>query len=1040
MAESLTQRLESAQNVLTDIQTLLKGSSPDHPDEDQNMTLVNRTLATLEALETELLHIAEEHSQPPPPSPVSASPSTSHPVKSKPESHDKELLGIRDLKLVHSLLDFLVLQGVYPALLAGVGIPLNRRIRSVGIAVDHSLTQMSSQTALPAALDDTKLLNRLHRLTGITVRIMSLVTDSRSPHGFTTLRSILQSRYLLDLYSALIQLHYLATTYPTQVPSELAQNGDRLDSALTHLIDHIDPFRSLESLTTLLSVRSPVTPPVWFRSRCGQLLSRVIARPQGIRILIAFMLDDQDDTSVTPARLEGLARIVFAVPRQYLSRDAYYRVIAPQLHNLFTNIVNVTLQQNYRGTTRRNQVGKPLTDGKLVSAVTYLCSQFYHRSPQYADQYILDPIVAPFRRCLSSEMTKQPPQDGTTLVSEETLQFSLQALHLLLLTNDISVELFEYSLLPIAPLLYRIYDFSKSSPVTHEQPILDILLPLFRLTTQATSLIILKRMAFSRTEWIQCAPGPSGGVELRHVSPEQRQSNGKSSLSSDNQPLLNQFLAAHLNPETFAEFLRALAQDRLVGDFFVILLKEYTSLASGGGGSSKWLETSLFLMNLIATLTERLGPTILGRPGQILEFANDTLERWLLQTEGPNLNEPQVPRVTKSNRLEPEGSDLLHIVSDAEPNVAIGASGLGDVTPMGKTDESLPELGGGEELVLILNLITAVLTENKTLLGDEVQWLEITARHLELLKSIKNPIIQSVAADTSVKVHARLVRHAQRKTTGEQDELARSLNESRERYSQAMEALEEDILPIRAHGLSILRDMILSRDPLLHHDSAELVRTFDLFIQMVKNEESYLYLNAVKCLAALTDTHGMVFIPRLTALYQGTVEGTTLDHRLRAGEALLQTVQRSGEILGKYIHLIVPALLQVLLKEPEVPLRSSAISILSAVAETSVYTLQSWFQEIFNWMLQLLLLDKHVELRRAAIVLLVMLLRGHSGDLFQAVPTGCIKEIYQALKRIEAMDSDQLTRHHARTGLNDLRNIMRDYVDVKPPNGIVMLN
>ncbi|KAJ1958216.1 hypothetical protein IWQ62_004937 [Dispira parvispora] len=1040
MAEPLAHRLESAQNVLTDIQAFLKDSSVEPSDENQSTALVNRALTSLEALETELLRLAEEHSQPPPFSPTVVSSSTSRPVKSTPESRDKELLGIRDLKLVHSLLDFLVLQGVYPALLAGVGIPLNRRMRSVGVAVDHSLTQASPETALPGALENTEFLNRLSTLTDIAVRFTSMVTDSRSAHGFTTLRSILQSRYLLDLYAALIQLQYLATVHLAQVPSELAQNGDRLDSALSHLIDNIDPFRSLESLTTLLSVRSPVVPPAWFRSRCGQLLSRVIARPQGIQILIAFMLDDQDDTSVTPARLEGLARIVFAVPRQYHSRDTYYQVIAPQLHTLLTDNVNISLRQNYLGATRRNQPGKPPVDGKSVSAITYLCSQFYHKSPQYADRYILDSIITPFTRCLSNEVTKQSLQDGTTLVSEESLQFSLQALHFLLLTNDISVALFEHLLLPIAPLLYRIYDFSKSSPVTHEQPILDILLPLFRLTTQTTSLTLLKRMAFSRTEWVQCAPGPSGGVELRYVSPEQNQNDGKSSLSSDNQPLLNQLLAAHLNPDTFAEFLRALAQDRLVGDFFVILLKEYTSLASGGGGSSQWLETSLFLMNLIATLTERLGPTILGRPGQILEFANDTLERWLLQAEGPKNNEPHVPRVTKDNRLEPEGSGLLHIVSDAEPDVGIASSGLGETTPMGEPDESLPELGGGEELVLILNLISAVLTENKTLLDDEVRRLEITARHLELLKSLKNPAVQSVATDTSVRVHARLVRHSQKKATGEQDERARSLNESRERYSQAMEALEDDIVPIRAHGLIILRDMILSRDPLLHHDSVELTHAFDLFIQMVKNEESYLYLNAVKCLAALTDTHGMIFIPRLTALYQGTVKGTTLDHRLRAGEALLQTVQRSGQVLGKYIHLIVPALLRVLLDEPKVPLRSSAISILSVAAETSVYTLQPWLQEIFDWMLQLLLLDKHVELRRAAIVLLVMLLRGHSGDWFQAVPTGCIKEIYQALKRIEAMDSDQLTRHHARTGLDDLRNILRDYVDVKPPSGIVMLN
>lgn len=61
---------------------------------------------------------------------------------------------------------------------------------------------------------------------------------------------------------------------------------------------------------------------------------------------------------------------------------------------------------------------------------------------------------------------------------------------------------------------------------------------------------------------------------------------------------------------------------------------------------------------------------------------------------------------------------------------------------------------------------------------------------------------------------------------------------------------------------------------------------------------SYIYLNAVKGLSALTDVHGNEIIKKLGEIYSD--ENEKLDSRLRIGEALLQTIQRCGEALGKY--------------------------------------------------------------------------------------------------------------------------------------------
>jgi hypothetical protein len=42
----------------------------------------------------------------------------------------RELLGIKDLRVVHTLLEIVVTWGLYPQLLQGVGLPLSQRIKS----------------------------------------------------------------------------------------------------------------------------------------------------------------------------------------------------------------------------------------------------------------------------------------------------------------------------------------------------------------------------------------------------------------------------------------------------------------------------------------------------------------------------------------------------------------------------------------------------------------------------------------------------------------------------------------------------------------------------------------------------------------------------------------------------------------------------------------------------------------------------------------------------------------------------------------------
>ncbi|PHZ07293.1 uncharacterized protein RHIMIDRAFT_209508 [Rhizopus microsporus ATCC 52813] len=124
-----------------------------------------------------------------------------------------------------------------------------------------------------------------------------------------------------------------------------------------------------------------------------------------------------------------------------------------------------------------------------------------------------------------------------------------------------------------------------------------------------------------------------------------------------------------------------------------------------------------------------------------------------------------------------------------------------------------------------------------------------------------------------------------------------SLEASKEKYREAMKSLQDDLLPIRAHGMGILKDMALAKDPLVSSGEG-LSQLLDIFVRLIQDEDSYIYLNAVKGLSAMTDAYGNDIIKKLGDIYKD--KNQKLDNRLRIGEALLQTVQRCGDALGKY--------------------------------------------------------------------------------------------------------------------------------------------
>lgn len=111
-----------------------------------------------------------------------------------PVDEDPALEDAKRRRLLHALLDLISLEGIYPSLSSGVGIPLQQRVISVLPA-----GVIAKQTAIPASSrpHDEVL---LRQIMNVTLRIMLDPTPSIQP--------VIRGRILSDMISATADLAF----------------------------------------------------------------------------------------------------------------------------------------------------------------------------------------------------------------------------------------------------------------------------------------------------------------------------------------------------------------------------------------------------------------------------------------------------------------------------------------------------------------------------------------------------------------------------------------------------------------------------------------------------------------------------------------------------------------------------------------------------------------------------------------------------------------------------------------------------------------
>ncbi|KAG0269425.1 hypothetical protein DFQ27_003550 [Actinomortierella ambigua] len=968
----------------------------------------------------------------------------------------------------------------------------------------------------------------------------TIVLSPSTRQRFTTLGSILSGRHTTDLYAALIQLAFCpmpkmssgsplqqhAPTSPyttaekaklspatlrarpgaTAAPAERSQElllREKSAKMFHDIFNITEASRSLEALSVLLNASTPSHPtPPWFRAACGRHMSQILLQPGGVRVVLEYMLSGNSMASDTIKldQLEKMARLVLSVPSQAASMEQYFKGIIPQLLGILEADLQIGFEKpvsSNEGATAHGRQLPPTT--QLVHTATFIISRLLAKHPELGQMEIVASEVFPLwmwgttagksptgsdtipRADYSNTRTTTGDDDDNDgnvdggmdpiICSEYDIGKAVLFLHGFLVGNEPSPPLFDAFLNQAALGLYYFYQYATQFRSVLREKAKEILVVYARIMDTSDTVEFLKAVVMRRRPIVSAAlkqrlqplfdkgyiqpliemgsageayfaPGPSGGIVLR-----KRRSVDENAVTQ-----------LEMDVDVFLDFmseLEATGEGELAGDIFMYLLNEYQA-AKTRGSNAVSPRRMLTMLQLILNMTDKLGPSIMNKLTQIIGLSNNILEQQVVVLE----------RLASKNKEQ--GDEVANDLRDEE-------------------EEEESDL---DFLSLVLTLFSAILSENEKLTTQDKHMLGLTLVHLKPLADHPVMEIRRLAHDLLTLIPVR-IEDSPAKESRPKTEMELGM----EKYASALAALQDQLLPVRAHGLHMLRELILTKSAVFGVPSSihgqgdsdqpsetginerELDHALDIFIQHVQEQDSFIYLNAVKGLSALTDAYGAQILKKLMSVY--TDKKQDLDTRLKVGEALIQTVQRCGEALGRYTDALLPGLYEVLSTQQETSssgndihapsqkptksreslktaeelkaeedaeaeggvidevsmLRSSALTILATACESSSTALLPQMRYLVDWVLAILDLDQQREVRRAATLVLILLFRAQGGQTLYRVEGDQLKRALRMLRYIEQVDHDPLTRAQARTALADLDDLVRDELGISGGGG-----
>ena len=777
---------------------------------------------------------------------------------------DPSLEDAKRRRVLHALLDLISLEGIYPSLSSGIGIPLQQRVISV---LPAGVIAKQSNIPLNESPHDEGLLNN------ILFIISSIVVDTRP-----SIQSVVRGRILSDIISGALDLSHNSKEISIERKSYYQDIISKVIEAYVYTTDNVlyilNRCRTPSSilLPTLSSFLQTETAP-WFKTKISSYISRVPLRQEGVLQTILFVTSQfaptlgreaQDQASNGPhftvQAIMHVSRLLSSVP-QYMDPVVYFSTIAPQLLALIDgDDPDLKKTASYvvgNGILGKRAYGAPGTIGHSIFVEPLF--KVLTADLDTSSQHLLG----------ISDVSKNG-SSAQLLVNESTLALAISRLKSLALQHP-NPGLVKRLVYPILVPLWGLASFTQEiqQGVIHK----DSMALLQTYFGVSVGIDPLKKLV-NHLLW---NGGPTWTYKL---------SEGRTTLVRRDSSHLDQLNVIHLMDSLQSRielFVNLLGSDpsseERTGDIFLYVSETWLVKHSYSQSSLHQLqlpsetdESDIILQKLVSTkLAEKLlhdfKDSLSRRPLQVLELIKQIIDG--------ELN--RVP--TGLRAQEPGGvslSSLSNIVNREDEHA-----------------ETPNEQESAESLSTAFSLLSTVLASPEFVVSYETRpILEVIKTQLDQLTPRLPSSLAKPGTTSSMLLEIHLASPDEATTKNKSTNIS-----DLDTHRQALTNLNSDLPPVQAEGFSLLSDLIKKSSPVL-----DIPSTLSLLVSVITDSsetsasEEFIYLNAIKLIGTLASRHPRTVVKTLVDRYADKDERATLDQRLKIGEALLRTVQD----LGKY--------------------------------------------------------------------------------------------------------------------------------------------
>ncbi|XP_075998713.1 transport and Golgi organization protein 6 homolog [Genypterus blacodes] len=945
-----------------------------------------------------------------------------------------DVLSVTQQKTLGTALQFVVCLGLCPYLEPGVGVPLGRR-SAFGAMVEGTIHSGATPAMKRHLLTTTNVLLQLTELPSLATQVFMW--------------------HLGDVMAALCQLGY----QPHRAEASRPEEKDKLSAeerrmyrdTLKSLLGKVYQPVVIKELLILQGTAKQSNPvesgrvslsssPSWLRRLCGQLLSERLMQPKGVQAVVKAILNGGTGGEPDWRKCNCIARILVTCPQQSASADNYYKQVCPQIFDLL-HCDDKQMAQQFQC------VG-------TMAALSMMQDKL-----SLAQQYILPPLLAPLQKCANLCDTSNTQE----AVEEWDLTRCVEdVLKVWVVGNSPSVTVLK-ALEEVLAVIFTLFCFTKQNVSFLRAPCQEILLWFLTHTEKSCALSVLRQLSGLEQPKNEVAPdfhftpGSDGGARL--VPRDCR---------NEDDALYEKLEWEQWRLECLMQLLTEVKDNDLPGDFFLQLLRDLTVLAATAEeedeqkldisamtlleveqqilGHTAGQGQKLALLQVLAVMCQSLPYTVLlGKAAQVVDFMVSLLQRacvGLDQASGDSSDSP-----VESQTLTMGMGLVATLLSGPQLSAE-------DYTSMSRLLPALDTLSQKHPDVLVQelasNLRTVIATHgacqpvnfttptqcarnpettqsNNKLPFSKKQQMQTQVRDPQKSdhSSPPNPIINA-PADAHIR-HPELPKKSvletgRGKTSGNSDPPTRALTDL------LLDACDPNV-PVRAFALRMLTKMVQCKNP---EAVQAQEKVFMIFLENLEHEDSFIYLSAIQGLAVLADSYPERILERLLKDFRcgpsssAADKDQSLESRLKLGEVLMRASRAMGELAPHHGHSLVGVFLRAT-TDPEPIIRVSSLSNLGELVQRLEYAFEPLAQEVSSCLTAIIKTEKEAEVRRAAVHVIVLLLRGLRHKTTQVL-RDVLLDLYRALKWVVRSDRDEVAVLHAQLALEELDDVMKKLI------------